>query len=134
VGDVIRVTISIEIPAGTEPPRVTVTEHPSALTEGPASAACSREPATDHTRPGDSAGQQAGGGSDASTGPPVASATPATALEALERFSVVNAAALVQTYAPQRILAVCRAAANAGGRKTNPAGWILAALRRGWTV
>ena len=59
---------------------------------------------------------------------------PADAILALRAFGIEHPERLVDRYATERILAVCRHAEDRRDMLKNPAAWVVSALQRNWTI
>ncbi len=66
--------------------------------------------------------------------PPEPEVGPADAILALRAFGIEHPERLIERYATERILAVCRHAENKGNMLKNPAAWVVSALQRNWTI
>jgi len=59
---------------------------------------------------------------------------PMDAILALRAFGIEHPERLVDHYATERILAVCRHAQDRRDMLKNPAAWVVSALQRNWTI
>ena len=132
--EITRVTVTIRIPKGETCPTITIcppADHPAwpppvynIRTVG--TTAAKALPAAQ--------GQDGGGGTASAPALPLADVTVEQCIEALKAAGIGQPEKILKTYSPARIWAVCMAAASLPKAPRNPAGWILNALKRGWTV
>jgi len=132
--EITRVTVTIRIPKGEPCPTITIcppADHPAwppavynIRTVG--AAAAKALPAAQ--------GQDGGGADVGAPALPLADVTVEQCIEALKAAGIGQPEKILKTYSPSRIWQVCMAAASLPKPPRNPAGWILNALKRGWTV
>jgi len=132
--EITRVTVTIRIPKGEPCPTIIIcppADHPA----WPPPAYNIRTVGTSAAKALPAAqGPESGGGTAAAPAPPLADVTVEQCIEALKIAGIGQPEKILATYSPARVWQVCMAAAALPKAPKNPAGWIINALKRGWTV
>ena len=129
-----RVTVTIRLPKGEPCPTITIcppADHPAWPPPVYRVRHVETKAAEDKAALIGQSDGSAGAGAPAL---PLADVTVEQCIEALKAAGIGQPEKILKTYSPARIWSVCMAAASLPKAPRNPAGWILNALKRGWTV